>query len=688
MNSIDRKDVTAAFEHAVAVVSKSAVSASIQVQCKYNEAKTILLHYVGILAERYRNADIEGCINLYLNRYVHPNLNRYVYPNLDRYVHPNLDRYVHPNLNRYVHPYLNRHVRPYLSRHAKWKLLVGLPVFWLVWNLITLSAQVPSYFGGISESDVLYLTSVGWSKPSQKGYGPSETVLVCITHNELSSYDALQSTVTDALSSPQAAVFVYTSSMESFSRLRRDRKVDISMGRLAMRITEAMNTTELGQSLVDDMNLAYLLDFAAQHKEDARYTMVLKAGMSISDEYFLLEYNYSEYATPAILQYTAQEVETSRRNCWMTLSDPSVSRDEIPAFMIDTAEHAARMAITLRSGLPYRTRRAVRLILDEYCPVYLWEAKPFTGPVLFHPAIPPEPANETAVSIPQEFLNASKFPTPPWIDSSVPAGPCIVGNGTYSYSIVFGVATMPRPNNTTNYLEQFMMEIIQIVEIEFSVPTSNSTIGDPTYQALVVLLISGNSLDDIARHRQFLEAKYDSSIARGIVKLVDAPFESYQLDTLHNSFPEDPPDRRYWRSKQNLDIAATLHATAGLSDYVMLVEDDTGFQPGFAADLKSFMEASSQEGEQPFGIPRWAVAEYGFGYSGILLHSSDIFVYQQLHRTFYDEKPCDHLKLHVLVRGREKRHPSSPAFENGRWSFFKHLGEFSTLPGKTQPVWR
>jgi N-Acetylglucosaminyltransferase-IV (GnT-IV) conserved region len=321
------------------------------------------------------------------------------------------------------------------------------------------------------------------------------------------------------------------------------------------------------------------------------------------------------------------------------------------------------------------------LLLHEYCGLYLWEANVFRGPRIFHHSVPPETANETALSIPSEFLNASKFPTPPWINRSVPAGPCILGNGTYSYRIVFGVATMPRPNNTTNYLEQFMMEI-------FSAPTSDTTVGYRTYQALVVLLVSGNSLDDVARHRQFLETQYGDSIARGIVKLVDAPFETYQLHTLRNSLPDDPPDRRYWRSKQNLDIAATLHATAGLSDYVMLLEDDTGFQPGFAADLKSFMETSSQQGEQPFGIPRWAAVEYGFGYSGMLLHSSDIFVYEQLHRTFYDEKPCDHLAFHVLIRDRMLHRVSSPAFENGKLSFFKHLGELSTLPGKTQPVWR
>lgn len=513
-------------------------------------------------------------------------------------------------------------------------------------------------------------------------------VLVLVTHPLGTTYEALNGTVRDALLSPRSVskVLVYASSVEAFLRLGREFASEVQKGHLIVHLTETLlanTSTMLSPDLQDDMNMAYLLDLAAQHQVEFNFTMVLRGGVRLNNNQG--DRISPDYATRAVehyrsLQAARTQINDLNRTCLTKLSTGAGGPNA--AFFFETAEHAARMAIALRSVLPYH-RRSAHQILYHHCRNFLWEAKIIIGPELFSHETKP-PGDRAALAMKgSPFVNASEFRLPPWIDPTVPVGPRIYDD-SLPYQIAFGVNTMERPLVGNEYLVQFMEELLQIVESSFKLAPSNATAAE-RYRAIIVLLISGDSVEQIASHRAFLEANYTDSIDRGIVRLVDAPWQSHasKLQNFRQTFPAERPLRRYWRTKQNLDVAAVLQATAGLSDYVMLIEDDTGFQPGFGTALQDTMAIFSANSN-----PLQSVAEFGFGYSGVLIRASDLRVFQQLHFTFFDERPCDNLNIPMLVRGGGKRAiQSRTKFANKKRSYFKHYGKQSSLEGKEQTVW-
>jgi len=79
---------------------------------------------------------------------------------------------------------------------------------------------------------------------------------------------------------------------------------------------------------------------------------------------------------------------------------------------------------------------------------------------------------------------------------------------------------------------------------------------------------------------------------------------------------------------------------------------------------------------------------FGFGYSGIVLPTSDAQAYQQVHYHFFDEQPCDHFRIYKLIgNGNQTYYESCTNFTNGKQMFLKHLGQFSTLSEKIEEIW-
>jgi len=99
-------------------------------------------------------------------------------------------------------------------------------------------------------------------------------------------------------------------------------------------------------------------------------------------------------------------------------------------------------------------------------------------------------------------------------------------------------------------------------------------------------------------HQASLEHQYQGAIQEGILTLVNAPCADYyphKLQTLCCTYcPQDSYKRRYWRSQQNLDIAFTLDAVTSMvnTEFIMLLEDDTAFQPGFGRGLRYILKQS------------------------------------------------------------------------------------------------
>jgi N-Acetylglucosaminyltransferase-IV (GnT-IV) conserved region len=453
----------------------------------------------------------------------------------------------------------------------------------------------------------------------------------------------------------------------------------------------------------DDFFTAYMLDLSYQSKSD--FTMVVRCcGLHLTNA---STNEHHDYATVAVDQYLAIEkdweesVNITDRLCWTLLYDnsdnPSSAYD---AILLNTSEHASRLSVTLRSSLPYNFFRYSD-ILNIYCKNFIWSGTIIPGPALFSSELTseivwrnsveqsrglmdqgdPRRPYETTYSIESEqaIIDPQEFGVPDWTDSTLQLGPRLPRNHSPPpFQIAFAASAMIRPTVQTKYLEKFINELLQLMETNFprspdgNTTTSDEMQGQPPLAAVIVLLVSGTSLEEMASLRGFLETRYADAIERGVVQLTDAPWEGNAQLLRHrrSTYPDDTPARRDWRAQQNLDLGALLAATVGLSDFVLLLEDDVGFhQRDFVHRLKQVMRESVRS------PPLWARADFGFGYAGVLLRGMDVPVYEHMHQTFFDEKPCDILGLHDLVRSGYYIHVGE---------YLSHLGLYSSLAGKTQ----
>lgn len=77
----------------------------------------------------------------------------------------------------------------------------------------------------------------------------------------------------------------------------------------------------------------------------------------------------------------------------------------------------------------------------------------------------------------------------------------------------------------------------------------------------------------------------------------------------------------------------------------------------------------------------WSQVRFSFGYSGVLIHDEDAFVFAMLHFLLYKEKPCDML-FQIADSVRNGEHKDHFLRWNKRQRFIRHLGKTSTLEGK------
>ena len=77
----------------------------------------------------------------------------------------------------------------------------------------------------------------------------------------------------------------------------------------------------------------------------------------------------------------------------------------------------------------------------------------------------------------------------------------------------------------------------------------------------------------------------------------------------------------------------------------------------------------------------WSQVRFSFGYSGVLIHDEDAFVFAMLHFLLYQEKPCDLLfdMADSIRNGISKDHFLR---YNKKFRYITHEGRMSTLKGK------
>ena len=493
--------------------------------------------------------------------------------------------------------------------------------------------------------------------------------------------DLILRTIIDSLKSRHAQVVVYLTNSDAdfVSLLTETFAQSIDIGQLLLLVSESdsldfENSTTVYPNPLDGFNYAYLLDLAYQSK--SKYTMMIPPGWHLSANATGMDYVEQAVRHHESIMTTRESMKDFNRTCWTVLSDTG----ESDVILLDTAEHTYRLSLLLRSSLPYNQKNYTEL-RNLYCTRFISTAIIVYGPSTFTQILSNLPQPQTVASIAvNSYIDKKDMGIPKWINSTLHLGP-IVNFVKPPTTIAFAVTAMIRPVVNTSYLEMFLNALLETIESHFHEKSQ--------FSAMIVVLVGGKTTDEIRSLRKFLESKYTNALHREVITLVDSPVESYtdSMSRMRNTFHLESHERRYWRTKQNLDVGFLLTATIRLCEYVMLLEDDTGFQPEFANRLKSILLEDTIANYTTALLP-WAQIVFGFGYSGILIRAIDVPVYAQLHSTFFDERPCDILDIWRLIRDGKRIYIKSPfKLRYKKNIYLKHLGVQSSLQGKTQEVW-
>jgi hypothetical protein len=512
--------------------------------------------------------------------------------------------------------------------------------------------------------------------------GNNDHVLVLIQQpiSSLFTIDLIIHTTSDALTSKLAQVLLYLTryDVDSVSLITNTFAQSINNGQLLLLLSEShaddfeKNTVNSGTH--DDFNYAYLLDLA--HQSKSNFTIIIPPGWHLGPNATNIDYVAQAIGHHKSIITTRKSMNDFNRTCWTMLSDNGAS----DVILLDSAEHTSRLSILLRSSLPYNQKNYTEL-RNLYCSRFISSAVVVYGPAMFTQKQSDVLQSQTVVKgVANMDINEKDIGVPKWINTTSRIGP-IIEVVKYPVTIAFAVTAMIRPVVATGYLEQFLNTLLEMVETHFNEKSH--------FTAMIVVLMAGNTTEEVKTLRMFLEGKYTNALQRKVITLVDSPLESYTtvMSTMRPTFHLESHKRRYWRTKQNLDVGVLLGATVGLSEYVMLLEDDTGFQPEFANRLTNIIRDEATTNYTNDMLP-WAQMVFGFGYSGILIRAIDVPVYAQLHTTFFDERPCDILDIWRLVRDGKRIYIQSPLkLRYKKRLYLKHLGLQSSLQGKTQEVW-
>eukprot|EP00759_Apiculatamorpha_spiralis_P033855 PhF_6_TR35019/c0_g1_i2/m.50972/K13748/MGAT4C; alpha-1,3-mannosylglycoprotein beta-1,4-N-acetylglucosaminyltransferase C len=154
---------------------------------------------------------------------------------------------------------------------------------------------------------------------------------------------------------------------------------------------------------------------------------------------------------------------------------------------------------------------------------------------------------------------------------------------------------------------------------------------------------------------------------------------------------QDDTKRILWRSKQVLDVAFLLEQCSELArpeSYVLMLEDDVIATMNFVTKIRTFMDEKMYDRVDwtttSFYNP-WPVSDGEelppykfFGVIGQIFRPHDLPVIVEFLRKNFDQSPLDWLFWDFLKKFDRKIVVHSP-------SMFQHVGEISSLSGKTQP---
>ena len=231
-------------------------------------------------------------------------------------------------------------------------------------------------------------------------------------------------------------------------------------------------------------------------------------------------------------------------------------------------------------------------------------------------------------------------------------------------SFVFALNTVKRKKNS--YLTQTLESLF-------------TNIPEKDAKDCLIIVMIGEPFDEIAIDdiSTDIVSKFSEQLNSGMLEVIAPPASFYpDMSNLPRTY-SDPPDRVYWRSKQNLDYAYLMMFGRSRSKYYMHLEDDVIAKPNF---LQSIKKAIAEEANN-----LWFYMSFcGFGSVAKMFKSAELPAFIHSLLTYYKFKPADFIMYDVANQMICPNSDKSKCRALEKPPLFTHTGKDSSLPGKKQ----
>jgi len=211
-----------------------------------------------------------------------------------------------------------------------------------------------------------------------------------------------------------------------------------------------------------------------------------------------------------------------------------------------------------------------------------------------------------------------------------------------------------------------------------------------------IIIMNGNVPPGAHAALKEVAQTYRAEIKEGLIKIITNPDPvKGHLQLVDRSKLtlrwQDSVDRVLWRSKQVLDVAFLLEECSKVAtpeSYFLMIEDDVIAANNFVTKIRTFMDeklAPRTDWITASFYNPWTVEDLEelppykfFGVIGQVFRPHDLPTIVEFLRKNFDQSPLDWLFVDFLKKFDGKVVVHTP-------SMFQHVGEVSSLKGKTQP---
>ncbi|XP_022102858.1 alpha-1,3-mannosyl-glycoprotein 4-beta-N-acetylglucosaminyltransferase C-like isoform X2 [Acanthaster planci] len=221
--------------------------------------------------------------------------------------------------------------------------------------------------------------------------------------------------------------------------------------------------------------------------------------------------------------------------------------------------------------------------------------------------------------------------------------------------LTIGITTVERVN--ASYLYQTLESLIAH--------------ANATERSQISIVVFACDFKEKARQEaRNIVSRFPEHLESGLLHLIEAPRLFYPpLINLKRTF-DNPVERVYWRSKENIDGVFLFAYSANMSDYYLQLDDDFTTVPGYIRTIRKFIAQHQAD--------HWILLDISEKGTGKLFRDRDVLHVARYLVQFYQEQPIDFLFSSLMRLHLQKRHfVVNP-------HIFKHIGNVSSLELKNK----